>query len=396
MQNQKQRRILILAALVLAAVCAIAVYRLNGVAKIQLVNRTGQTFVTGVVTEILQDNIQENGQRVGQQTVLVRMTSGEKKGQELETTSSAGYLFGAACTAGMRAAVIQSVAGDTVITTVYSQDRTGVVIGFAVLYLAVLWLVGGFQGLKGALGLVFAFVSILYIYLPVVYLGYSPFWAAVLLCAVVTVVTMALIGGLTRKSLCATVGTLAGVLIAGVAAEAFSLASGITGWNVSDIESLQTLYSVNDIQVGELLFSGLLISSLGAVMDVAMSISSSMQEICSQNPSISRLELMQAGMRVGRDMMGTDSNTLILAFAGSSISMLIMDYAYHLPFLQIMNSNNIGIAVMQGLAGSFGVVLCVPATVVLAAWIYKAEWAEKAEKTEKAEKAEKTGAAAPR
>ncbi len=339
MQNQKQRRILILAALVLAAVCAIAVYRLNGVAKIQLVNRTGQTFETGVVTEILQDNIQENGQRVGQQTVLVRMTSGEKKGQELETTSSAGYLFGAACTVGMRVVVIQSVAGDTVITTVYSQDRTGVVIGFAVLYLAVLWLVGGFQGLKGALGLVFAFVSILYIYLPVVYLGYSPFWAAVLLCAVVTVVTMALIGGLTRKSLCATVGTLAGVLIAGVAAEAFSLASGITGWNVSDIESLQTLYSVNDIQVGELLFSGLLISSLGAVMDVAMSISSSMQEICSQNPSISRLELMQAGMRVGRDMMGTDSNTLILAFAGSSISMLIMDYAYHLPFLQIMNSN---------------------------------------------------------
>ncbi len=215
MQNQKQRRILILAALVLAAVCAIAVYRLNGVAKIQLVNRTGQTFETGVVTEILQDNIQENGQRVGQQTVLVRMTSGEKKGQELETTSSAGYLFGAACTVGMRVVVIQSVAGDTVITTVYSQDRTGVVIGFAVLYLAVLWLVGGFQGLKGALGLVFAFVSILYIYLPVVYLGYSPFWAAVLLCAVVTVVTMALIGGLTRKSLCATVGTLAGVLSPG-------------------------------------------------------------------------------------------------------------------------------------------------------------------------------------
>ena len=78
-------------------------------------------------------------------------------------------------------------------------------------------------------------------------------------------------------------------------------------------------------------------------------------------------------MRVGRDMMGTDSNTLILAFAGTSLSMLVLDYAYELPYLQIINSNNIGIAVMQGLSGSFGVVLTVPATVLMAAYIYKGE-----------------------
>ena len=108
-------------------------------------------------------------------------------------------------------------------------------------------------------------------------------------------------------------------------------------------------------------------------MDVAMSISSSMQELCDQNPSMSRMELMRAGMRVGRDMMGTDSNTLILAFAGSSLSMLVLDYAYDLPYLQVINSNNIGIALMQGLSGSFGIVLSVPATVVMAAYIYKLE-----------------------
>ena len=140
---------------------------------------------------------------------------------------------------------------------------------------------------------------------------------------------------------------------------------------MSDIESLLTLFETNEIQVGELLFAGILISSLGAVMDVAMSISSAMEEICSQNPTISRFDLMKAGMRVGRDMMGTDSNTLILAFAGSSLSMMLMDYDYDLPFLQIINSNNIGIAIMQGLAGSFGVVLSVPATVITAACIYR-------------------------
>ena len=101
---------------------------------------------------------------------------------------------------------------------------------------------------------------------------------------------------------------------------------------MSDIESLLTLYETNGIKVGGLLFSGLLISALGAVMDVAMSISSSMKELCDQNPDITRRELMKAGMRVGRDMMGTDSNTLILAFAGSSVSMLLMDYAITFRF----------------------------------------------------------------
>lgn len=347
------------------------VIRLNGVTKTQLINRTGQTFETGVVTEILQDNIQEDGTRVGQQTVVVHMTSGEKKGEDLVTTSSAGYLFGAACTLGMKVIVLQSLAGDTVITSVYSMDRTAVIIGFAVLYLAALCLVGGLKGVKGALGLVFTFASILFIYLPLVYLGHSPFWVSVMICGLTTAVTMYLIGGATKKTLCATAGTLAGVIIAGITATVFSRMSGISGWNVSDIETLLTLNQTNGIQVGGLLFSGLLISALGAVMDVAMSISSAMQEICDQNQEITRFQLMRAGMRVGRDMMGTDSNTLILAFAGTSISMLLLNYAYDLPFLQVINSNNIGIAVMEGLSGSFGIVLSVPATVVMAACIYK-------------------------
>ena len=370
MQQINRRSIRYIITAVIAVIFVMLVVRLNDVTKTQLVNRTGQTFETGVVVEILQDNIQEDGARVGQQTVVVEMTSGEKKGQNLVTTSSAGYLFGAACTVGMRVIVLQSVAGDTVVTSLYSMDRTAVVLGFAVLYILALCLVGGKQGVKGAMGLIFTFASILFIYLPLVYLGYSPFWVSVLICALTTAVTMYFIGGATRKTLCATAGTLAGVIIAGVTATIFSRMSGITGWNVSDIESLMTLYQTDGIQVGGLLFSGLLISALGAVMDVAMSISSAMQELCDQRPDITRLELMKAGMRVGRDMMGTDSNTLILAFAGTSLSMLVLDYAYDLPFLQIINSNNIGIAVMQGLSGSFGIVLSVPATVLLAAWIY--------------------------
>ena len=350
--------------------CLIGVIRLNQIEKVQLISREGQTFETGVVTEILQDNIQDNGTRIGEQTLLIRMLSGIKKGEEIQTTSSAGFLFGAACTEGMRVIVMQSVAGNTMISSVYAQDRSIVIYLFAGLYLLTLCLVGGWKGFKGAVGLVFTFLSIIFCYLPMVYLGACPFWAAVFICVITTVVTMYLVGGATKKTLVATAGTTAGVIIAGIAASLFSMASGLTGYNVSDIESLLTLWETSDIQVGGLLFSGLLISSLGATMDVAMSIASSMQEIYVQNPVISARELFGAGMRVGRDMMGTDSNTLILAFAGGSVSMLVLDYAYDLPYLQIINSNNIGIAIMQGLSGSFGVVLSVPVTVVLATLLY--------------------------
>ena len=351
--------------ILLVCVFAIFVFKLNQTEKTELVVRPGQTFEKAEVTEILQDNLDSNGTRVGEQKVRVKMLTGARKGEELDITSSSGYLFGAACKVGMKVIVMQSVAGETTIASVYSQDREWVIYIFALLYLLALCVIGGKQGIKGCLGLIFTFFCVIFVYLPLVYLRFSPFWAAVFICFLTTLVTMYLIGGPTKKTCAATLGTLAGVVLAGLSAWCFSKASGISGYNVSDIETLMTLWNTNRIQIGGLLFSGLLISCLGAVMDVAMSISSAIDEIYKQNTSLTRKELFKAGMRVGRDMMGTDSNTLILAFAGSSVSTLLLDYAYDLPYQQIINSNNIGIAIMQGLAGSFGIVLSVPLTVLI-------------------------------
>lgn len=356
--------------LLFVCVFAVFVFKLNQVEKTELVVRTGQTFEKGKVTEILQDNLDTNGTRVGEQKVRVKMLTGARKGEELDITSSSGYLFGAACKIGMKVIVMQSVAGETTIASVYTQDREWVIYIFALLYLLALCIIGGKQGIKGCLGLVFTFFCVIFVYLPLVYLRFSPFWAAVFICFLTTLVTMYLIGGPTKKTCAATLGTLAGVVLAGLSAWCFSKASGISGYNVSDIETLMTLWNTNRIQVGGLLFSGLLISCLGATMDVAMSISSAIDEIYKQNASLSRKELFKAGMRVGRDMMGTDSNTLILAFAGSSVSTLLLDYAYDLPYQQIINSNSIGIAIMQGLAGSFGIVLSVPLTVLICAVLF--------------------------
>lgn len=361
----KRKAVRYLIYLLIVCVFVVFVIKLNQVEKTELVVRTGQTFEKAKVVKILQDNLEENGTRVGEQKVRVRMLTGIRKGEELDITSSSGYLFGAACKPGMKVIVMQSVAGDSTVASVYTQDREGVIYIFALIYLLALCLIGGKQGIKGCIGLIFTFFCVIFVYLPLVYLKYSPFWTAVFVCFITTLVTMYLIGGPTRKTCAATLGTLAGVVLAGISAWCFSKASGISGYNVSDIETLMTLWNTNRIQVGGLLFSGLLISCLGAVMDVAMSISSAIDEIYKQNSSLTRRELFRAGLRVGRDMMGTDSNTLILAFAGSSVSTLLLDYSYNLPYQQIINSNNIGIAIMQGLAGSFGIVLSVPFTVLI-------------------------------
>lgn len=358
------------AVLIFIMIFMAAVVWLQRVEKVELYNRTGQTFEKGIVTEILQDNVQEDGQRIGEQTVNVRMTTGERKGQVIQMTSSAGYLFGTACTPGLHIVVVQSISGDSTLSAVYSRDRGNVLFLFAALYIVVLCLVGGKQGIRASAGLIFTFVTIIYIYIPLVYLGWSPIGVAILVCALTTLVTFYIIGGICKKTVVATCGTVLGVVIAALTAQIFSAASGITGWNVSNIESLLSIWETSEVQVGGLLFAGILISSLGAVMDVAMSISSSMMELAVQKPEISREELFKAGMRIGRDMMGTDSNTLILAFAGSEIAVLVLNYAYDLPLLQMINSNNIGIAIMQGLSGSFGIVLCVPVTVFLASVIY--------------------------
>ncbi len=358
----------------------LAAYRLNTMKKTELVTRTGNTYEKGVVQKVLQDNLQADGTRSGEQVVTVKMTTGVRKGEVIQMTSASGFLFGTACTPGLHVIVVQSVSGDSTVSSVYSRDRGGVILFFGLLYLVALIAVGGRQGLKASAGLIITFFIIIFIWIPLIYLRVSPIRSAVVICALTTILTFWCIGGISRKTITATLGTVSGVVIAGIFAEIFSLATGISGWNVSNIETLLTIWESNRIKVGGLLFAGILISALGAEMDVAMSISSSMQEVCRQNPGISRWELFCAGMRVGRDMMGTDSNTLLLAFVGTEVSQLVLNFAYDLPTAQVLNSNNIGIAFMQGLSGSFGIVLSVPITVLIASWIFRGKPSESTER----------------
>lgn len=214
-----------------------------------------------------------------------------------------------------------------------------------------------------------SYLCIFLLFLPMIYKGISPIFAAIVVVVLTTVVTMILIDGVSRKSVTAILGTILGVVVAAVFALLFGKAAGISGYNVSDIEELVYLAEKTDIRIGELLFAGILIAALGAVMDVGMSIASTLNELQEKKEIMSVKELFASGMNVGRDMMGTMSNTLILAFTGGSLNTLVFIYAYDYPYLQIINMYSIGIELMQGLSASMGVVLTVPFTSLIGAWL---------------------------
>jgi uncharacterized membrane protein len=355
--------------LILAAAFFLFLQSYNRIDKPVMVSTQGRTFEQARVTEVLRDNIQENGSRIGDQIVRLQMESGPEKGQIREANSPNGLLFGAVCYLGMRVIVIASHVGNLNVTTVYNRDRSWPVYGFILTFLALLCLIGGERGVRSALALVFTFICFLFLFFPMIMRGMPPFEAAALLSALILTVTICLINGFTVKAFSAVLSAFLGILAAGLSAFAFGWATSVSGYNVADIEQLIFVAQNTLIDVGDLLFAGILFASLGAVMDIAMDISSAVWEIRRKNPRLSPPELFRSGMNVGRDVMGTMSTTLILAFFGGSLGMWVLDYAYDLPYLQLINSNEVVIQILQGISGSFGVIFAVPITSALSAWM---------------------------
>lgn len=331
----------------------------------------GTTFEKAKVVEVIQDNSQfeENGEYTGNQLVKIQILSGTHIGEFCEAQNPNSYLAGTYCTVGTPVVIMLSERDGTLTGSIYNYDRGFLLWALIALFILVLCLIGGKKGLTSSVALIFTFACIIFLYLPLIYVGVSPFFAAIMICILTTCVTMVLIGGWTLKSISAILGTIAGVLVAGVFAFVFGALTHISGFNVQEIESLIYVGNNSRLQIGEIMFSGILIASLGAVMDVSMSIASTISELHLHNQHMNKKQLFRSGINVGRDMMGTMSNTLILAFAGTSINTIIILYAYSMPYLQLISQYEIGIEILRGISGSLGVIATVPFVSAIASFL---------------------------
>lgn len=354
---------------IFAAVIAVCFYTISQVHRVPLMENGGRSFVKAQVVSIVQDHEQSGDVYIGDQLVQLQLLSGDHTGETVEATSSSAYLYGVHCTVGMKVIAIVSESNGELVTSVYGYNRAPALYAIVALFLLSILVIGGKRGLYSVISLVFTFISILWFFLPAIYRGCSPILAAIVVVVLTTLVTMYLVGGFTAKATAAVLGTILGVLAAGVLAWIFGKITHVTGYNVSDIENLIYIQEQTGIRVGELLFAGILIAALGAVMDVSMSISSTLQELHEQNPTMTARQLCCSGMTVGRDMMGTMSNTLILAFAGGSINTIVMFYAYDYEYLQLINLFDMAIEIIQGISASMGVILTVPFVSCIGAWL---------------------------
>jgi uncharacterized membrane protein len=205
--------------------------------------------------------------------------------------------------------------------------------------------------------------------------GADPLWLALGLCALVTVMSFVILGGCSKKILCAILATLAGVGLAagfGALAQALCRVSSFNLYDVNgEIADLVNLQSRNyPVRVHGILTAGILIASLGAVMDVAMSLSSALAELKRVNPALSRRELWRSGMNIGRDMVGTMTNTLILAFVGTSLVTVIRLWAQGPTWRMLLSSGYFAVELISALSSSMGVVLAVPLTALIGSVFY--------------------------
>lgn len=337
------------------------------------VNNDTTDFVKGEVVEVTSSSIEYDEElkiNLGKQVVKVEILAGKNKGK---TVTMDNYLTAAHnIEVKVRTKVIISADepdGIDAYYTVYNFDRSlGMIIFTLILFMAVIT-IGKGKGVKSIIGLAYTLYLVIFFLLPTVFSGYPPVFMSVICVILSTIVTLMLLNGRSKKTYGAIISTILGVVLSAGCFYLMSLILSINGFSSDEAESLVLITRATNLQIKEILFAGILISSLGAIMDVGMSIISSLYEVYHHQPNLTRKELFNSGIEIGKDMIGTMTNTLILAFTGSAFISLLVLFSYNVDTLQLLNSNYIAIEFAQGIAGTLGIVLTVPIASFIATMI---------------------------
>lgn len=238
--------------------------------------------------------------------------------------------------------------------------RDKYLIWIAAIFLAMVVLIGGMKGVKTIITLLLTVLAVIFILMPLVMKGYNPIGISTVVCIVITIVSLLILNGIQLKTMSAIIGTVSGIIIAATLAWVFGSMAKLTGMGNEYAQLLAHLEFEYDFK--GLLFAAIMLGSLGAVMDVSMSISSAMHEILAIDPTITQKNLFKSGMNIGRDLMGTMSNTLILAYAGGALHMILCFMADGVSFFEIINRDLIASEVVRAMSGSIGLISAIPIT----------------------------------
>ncbi|WP_018212512.1 YibE/F family protein [Desulfitobacterium hafniense] len=249
--------------------------------------------------------------------------------------------------------------------------RTDKLLIFGLLFILALLVFGGIKGLNTILSLVFTCAAIFMVFIPAILSGKNIYVSAIVICLYTIVATYLIINGFNKKTLTAILGCFGGILVSGILTIIVNRVLELTGY--VDEESIYLTYisTGTPIDLKAIIFAAILIGALGAIMDVSMSIASSLWEVKEKSGLSSFNTLFRSGMNIGRDVMGTMANTLILAYIGSSLSIVLLLSAYSTSLIYLLNREMIVVEILQALVGSFGILFAMPLTSFICAIIYK-------------------------
>ncbi len=329
----------------------------------------------GRIVETNNEALQQLGIiRKGHQEVTVKLLNGPFKGETLEATNQ---LMGRMdldkiYQVGDVALVVLSLDENGDIAFVNPQDhyRLGLEVLLLALFSGFLLIYGGFTGAKALLSFVLTALTIWKILVPLFLEGYDPVWLSLIVVTALSGVIIFLVGGINRKGLTAVLGAFCGVLTSGVLAIVFTRAFHVHGAVLPFAETM--LYSgYAHLDLVKLYVAAVFIAASGAVMDLAMDVAASMNEVIETNPNISRISAIRSGFSVGRAVVGTMTTTLLFAYSGGYITLLMAFMAQGVPLVNLFNMIFVAAEVLKTLVGSFGLVTVAPFTAIVGAFVFK-------------------------
>ena len=332
-----------------------------------------ETYCLAKVIKIISDNEEElpGGNKQRSQQLLLQILTSNDKGKKRVTTNIIpdNPSFAIIGEVGRKYLIsktenLKTGNEEYFVVDYYREPFIWFLFGF---FLILLILIGGFKGVRTIVSLFSTIAFIAFLLIPSIEKGINPLLSAVIISILATAVTMIFVAGINVKSLASTLGTGIGVAISGIIATFIIKTAPLSGLASTEAMILwgNQFYQIN---FKGLLAAGMIVSCLGAVMDVAISISSSIQEIKIANPKYSIKELFKSGMNVGKDIMGTMTSTLVLAYTGMALPLLLLISHEQNP-AKFLNLELVMAEVTAAISGSIGLIISIPVTAIIMSYL---------------------------
>lgn len=314
--------------------------------------------VINIISEELEPDPDFPYINIGKQNLELKIISGERKDEIVSVNNFIGRVDNKPAKVGTK--YIISSYDNFITTVIVNYSRETAIYTLVFIFMLIVIFIGGLKGIKSIFSLAVTMVCVIFLFIPLIIRGINPIIASIVIVILSTGVTMLSLNGFSKKTVVACLSCILCTAIAGVLAYLFGVITNISSFNTNEAQDLLFVAQNTSLRVKELLFAGIIIASLGAIMDTTMSITSSIFEMNEINNKLTSSQLFKSGMNIGRDVMGTMTNTLILAFTGSSINIVVIYFMYNLPYMQLINIDVIVIEIIQGLAGGIALVLSIP------------------------------------